>query len=372
MKKILFVTGTRADYGKLKSLIQIVQKSKKFEGYVFVTGMHTLKKYGSTFIQLKKDMIKNIFKFDNQKNFKSMSLILSETIKGFNIIREKIKPDLVVIHGDRIEPMGCALDCVLNNCKVAHIEGGEVTGTIDELIRHSISKIAQFHFVTNLSAKKRLIQMGEKKNTIFVIGSPDIDVILSKKLPKISYVKKKYNIDFDSHAIAMLHPVTTDIEKLKKDVNIFFTTLKKSKKKYVIIYPNNDLGSDMILKEINKLKKNKFFKVLPSMRFEYFLTLLKNSKFIIGNSSAGIIEAPYYGIKSINLGDRQKNRFKYKSIINLKFNEKQILRNISKKDEKFKTIKYFGSGKSDKNFYKILNSKKIWKQSVQKYFNDLT
>ena len=371
MKKILFVTGTRADYGKLKSLIKIVQKSKKFKGYVFVTGMHTLKKYGSTFIELKKDKIKNISTFNNQKNFKSMSLILAETIKGFNIIRKKIKPDLTVVHGDRVEPMGCALDCVLNNYKVDHIEGGEVSGTVDELIRHSISKIAQFHFVSNLTAKKRLIQMGEKKNTIFVIGSPDIDTILSKKLPKISYLKKKYKIDFDNYGIAMLHPVTTDIENIRKNVRIFFSTLKKSKKKYVIIYPNNDLGSDIIIKEINKLNKNKFFKVLPSMRFEYFLSLLKNSKFIIGNSSAGIIEAPYYGIKSINLGDRQKNRFKHKSIINLKFNEKQILKNINEKEKKFKTIKHFGIGKSDKNFYKILSSRKIWKLKVQKYFNDL-
>ncbi len=371
MKKILFVTGTRADYGKLKSLIKIVQKSSKFRGYVFATGMHTLKKYGSTFIELKKDKIKNVFTFNNQKNFKSMSLSLAETIKGFNTVRNKIKPDLTVVHGDRIEPMACALDCVLNNFKVAHVEGGEVSGTIDELIRHSISKIAQFHFVTNITAKKRLIQMGEKNNSIFVIGSPDIDTILSKKLPKINHLKSKYKINFEAYSIAMLHPVTTDIESLKKYARIFFAALRKSKKNYVVIYPNNDLGSDIIIKEIEKLKKNKFFKILPSMRFEYFLSLLKNSQFIIGNSSAGITEAPYYGIRTINVGDRQKNRFKHKSITNLKFNKNRLLKNINLTNKKFKTIKHFGHGKSDKNFYKILTSKKIWNLKVQKYFNDL-
>ncbi|WP_440649113.1 UDP-N-acetylglucosamine 2-epimerase [Candidatus Pelagibacter sp. HIMB1521] len=371
MKRILFVTGTRADYGKLKSLIKIVQKSDKFKCYVFVTGMHTIKKYGSTFLELKKDKIKNIFIFDNQKKFKSMSLSLAETIKGFNIVRKKIQPDLTIVHGDRIEPMACALDCVLNNSKVAHVEGGEVSGTVDEMIRHSISKIAQFHFVTNSTAKKRLIQMGEKRDSIFVIGSPDIDTILSKKLPKIEVIKKKYEINFDSYSIVMLHPVTTDVDGLKNYARIFFSALKKSKKKYVIIYPNNDLGSDIIIKEIEKLKKNSFFKILPSMRFEYFLSLLKNSQFIIGNSSAGIIEAPYYGVKTINVGNRQKNRFRHKSIINLKFNEHQLLKNIHQKNKKFKTIKYFGYGKSDKNFYKILVSKKIWKLKVQKYFNDL-
>lgn len=370
IKKILFVTGTRADYGKLKSLIKIVQKSKKFEAYVFATGMHTIKKYGSTYIELKKDKIKNIFVFNNQKNFKSMSLSLAETIKGFNIIRKKIKPDLTVVHGDRIEPIACALDCVLNNFKVAHVEGGEVSGTIDELIRHSISKIAQFHFVTNLTAKKRLVQMGEKKERIFVIGSPDIDIILNKKLPKINNVKKKYKIDFENYSIAILHPVTTDIKKLKEFTKIFFLALKKSKEKYVIIYPNNDLGSDIIMKEIRKLKGSKYFKILPSMRFEYFLSLLKNSKFIIGNSSAGIIEAPYYGVKTINVGDRQKNRFKCKSIFNIEFNERQILKNIKKKNISFKTEKNFGYGKSDKNFLKALNTKKIWNLNIQKYFQD--
>lgn len=371
IKKIFFVTGTRADYGKLKSLIQIVQKSKKFKTYVFVTGMHIIKKYGSTYLELKKDKIKNIFLFNNQKNFKSMSLSLAETIKGFNIIRKKIKPDLTVVHGDRIEPIACALDCVLNNYKVAHVEGGEVSGTVDELIRHSISKIAQFHFVTNFTAKKRLIQMGEKKESIFVIGSPDIDIILSTKLPNSKNVKKKYKINFENYSIAILHPVTTNIIKLKEYAKIFFSALKKTKENYVVIYPNNDLGSEIIMKEIYKLKGNNYFKILPSMRFEYFLSLLKNAKFIIGNSSAGIIEAPYYGVKTINVGDRQKNRFKCKSIVNIFFHERQIIENIHKKNVKFKTIRNFGVGKSDRNFFKVLNSNKIWNLSVQKNFQDL-
>ena len=371
MKKILFVTGTRADYGKLNSLINIVQKSKDFKSYIFVTGMHTLKKYGSTYIELKKDNIKNLFIFNNQKNLKSMSLNLAETIRGFNIVRSKVKPDLTIVHGDRIEPIACALDCVLNNCKVAHIEGGEVSGTIDELIRHSISKIAQFHFVTNLTAKKRLIQMGENKNNIFVIGSPDIDIILSKELPTIEDTKKKYKIEFDNYSIAILHPITTDLQNLKKYAKIFFKALKKSKKKFVVIYPNNDLGSEIIMKEISYLKKNKYFRIIPSMRFKYFLSLLKNSDIIIGNSSAGIMEAPYYGIKTLNIGNRQKNRYKNRSIINLKFNENTIIKNIKKKYKKYKIIKYFGHGKSDENFFKIISSKKLWSVKVQKYFNDI-
>lgn len=372
MKKILFVTGTRADYGKLKSLIKITQKSKFFKGYVFVTGMHLLKKYGTTYIEIKKDNIKNLYFFKNKKKILNMSLNLAENIYEFHKVRKKIKPDLVVVHGDRIEPIACALDSVLNNTLVAHIEGGEVSGTIDELIRHSISKICQYHFVTNNIAKKRLIQMGEKKDRIFVIGSPDVDMILSKHLPAIEDVRKKYDINYKNYSIAILHSITTDLKNLKKNSRIFFNTLKKSKKNYILIYPNNDIGSEIIMKDIKKLNRNKKFKILPSMKFEYFLTLLKNSNFIIGNSSAGVTEAPYYGVRTINVGNRQLNRFNYRSIVNEEFNEKKLLLQISSKNKKFKPIKYFGNGNSYKYFYKIILRKTFWKTNVQKYFKDMT
>lgn len=371
MKKILFVTGTRADYGKLKSLIKITQKSKKFKTYVFVTGMHMLSVYGSTFVELQKDKIKNIIIHKNKKNHENISLNLAEIIKGFNFTRKKIKPDLVVVHGDRMEPMACALDSVLNNTRVAHIEGGEVSGSIDELIRHSISKISQFHFVTNRSAKKRLIQMGEKKENICIIGSPDVDIILSKKKPSITEVKNKYNINFESYSIAILHPITTDMKNLKRNSKIFFDSLRESKKNYVIIFPNNDSGSVIIMKQIKKLKNNKNFCIIPSMRFEYFLTLLKNSNFIIGNSSSGIMEAPYYGIKTINVGNRQYNRFNNDSIVNIEFSKKDIIKNINNNTNFFKKTKKFGYGNSDKLFFKTIDSKRIWKNDVQKYFKDL-
>lgn len=371
MKKILFVTGTRADYGKLKSLIKIVQKSKIFKAYVFVTGMHILKKYGSTYLEIKKDKIKNLYILKNKKNSSVMSLNLAENIYGFHKIRKKIKPDLIVVHGDRIEPMACALDAVLNNTPVAHIEGGEVSGTVDELIRHSISKICQYHFVTNHIAKRRLIQMGENKNKIFVIGSPDVDIILNKNLPTIQDVKNKYQIYYQNYSIAILHPVTTNLKNLKKNSKIFFNTLKKSKKNYILIYPNNDIGSDIIMKDIDKLKKNKNFRILPSIKFEYFLTLLKNSNFIIGNSSTGIVEAPYYGVRTINVGTRQLNRFNYKSIINEKFNQKKLLFLINLKNKIFKPIKHFGKGNSHERFYDVISGKQFWETNVQKYFNDI-
>ena len=176
-----------------------------------------------------------------------------------------------------------------------------MSGTVDEMLRHAISKISHIHLVSNKTAKKRLIQMGENKKNIFVVGSPDVDMILGKDLPNLNIVKKRYDITFENYAIGIIHPITTNLKNLKKETKIFLNSIVKSNLNYILIYPNNDHGSDIILNEIKKLKKNKKFKIFPSIRFEYYLTLLKNSRFIIGNSSSGIIEAPYYGVSTINL-----------------------------------------------------------------------
>ena len=329
MKKIIFVTATRADYGKLKSIIISAQKFKKFDVSIFVTGMHNVKLYGNTYQLIKKDKIRNIKLFSNQSFNNNHDDILSKTIIGFSKYVKKIKPDLVIIHGDRTEPLACAIVCCLNNIKVAHFEGGELSGTVDEIFRHSISKLCNIHFVTNKIAKKRLIQMGELEKNIFITGSPDVDLLLNKDLPSIKEVNKKYDLEFKKFALAIFHPVTTDLKNLKLNIKNFISALEESGQNFVLIFPNNDLGSKIILNEYKKIK-SKHIKIFPSIRFEFYLTLLKNSNFIIGNSSSGIIEAPYYGIPTINIGSRQHNRAKLSSIINCSYKKKNIKTLINK------------------------------------------
>jgi UDP-N-acetylglucosamine 2-epimerase (hydrolysing) len=372
MKKIIFVTATRADYGKLKSIILSSQKLKQFNIHVFATGMHNLSVYGNTFDEIKKDKVQNIKKFHNQIVGEQGSKIFSKTILGFSEYINKINPDLVVIHGDRMEPLACAIVCCLNNIKIAHFEGGELSGTIDEIFRHSISKLCNIHFVTNSAAKKRLVQMGELSSSIFITGSPDVDLILSKNLPSLREVKKKYEIDFKSYAIALFHPITTDIKNLKKNIRSFIRSLKFSKENIVLIFPNNDLGSDVIINEYKKIR-NKNIKIFPSLRFEYYLTLLKNCKFIIGNSSSGIMEAPYYGVPTINIGNRQNNRANLESVVNCNYESSKILRTIKKFSvtKKFTKSSFFGDGRSAERLLKIIKSKEIWKINNQKQFKDI-
>ncbi|WET01237.1 UDP-N-acetylglucosamine 2-epimerase [Flavobacterium sp. YJ01] len=372
MKKILFLTGTRADFGKIKSLISILEKQKEFEVFVFVTGMHLQEEYGYTLIEIERCNFKNIHTFVNHTHETTMDLTLAKTIEGFSAYCNTVKPDMIVVHGDRVETLAGAIVGSLNNILVTHIEGGEVSGTVDELIRHSVSKLSHIHFVSNQEAAKRLIQMGEVKESVFTIGSPDIDIMFSDKLPDLNTVKEYYKIPFENFSIVMFHPVTTEIENMKQYAENFVHALLKDNHNYIVIYPNNDLGSRFVLDSYDKLKSNERFRVFPSLRFEYFLTLLKNSQFIIGNSSAGIREAPYYGIPIINIGTRQQNRAIHADIINVDYSEKQIAEALSIIDSHKvqKSDDDFGQGNSAELFLSCLQKSDIWQLNHQKQFRD--
>ena len=371
-KKILFVTATRADFGKLKSLIKITKKSNKFSVYIIVTGMHMMHKFGDTHTEIDKFFKSNIIKFRNQKFKDDLETILTNTTEKFSKIVKKIKPDLILIHGDRIESLGCALVGSLNHILTAHIEGGEVSGNIDDTIRHAVTKLSHIHFVGNNKAKKRVLNMGEKRNSVFTIGSPDMDILLSRKLPSIKSVKKKYGIKFKRYAILLWHPVTSKVHRLKKDTNKLVNFVKEYNQNFVVIYSNNDPGTEIIIDSYKKLLKTDKNKIFRSIRFENFISLLKNSKFIIGNSSSGIYEAPIFAVPTINIGDRQHKRLNSRAIKNLKI-ESLNKYNVDKFLNSYRQIKkkYFGSGNTDQKFLREINKSAFWKISTQKYFSDI-
>lgn len=372
-KRIVFLTGTRADFGKLKPLMRIVEISAEFECIIFVTGMHTLSRYGKTVNEIYKERFQNIHVDMNQVYGEPMDLVLANTITGFSRFVSEYRPDLIVVHGDRIEALAGAIVGALNNILVAHVEGGELSGTIDGVIRHSISKLAHVHFVANEEAGSRLRQLGEVPESIFYIGSPDIDIMLSETLPTIEEVRMRYGIFFEKYAIVLFHSVTTELEALRENVEQMIAALLESRKNYVVIYPNNDLGCEEILKAYSAFSSNEHFKVFPSLRFEYFLTLLKHAEFLIGNSSAGVREAPVYGVYSINIGTRQQDRFQYGSILNVDYHKDEILQAINSVNSLHRCSPCFSFGKGDSaiRFLNVLKGEQIWKIDKQKRFQDL-
>lgn len=371
MKHIVFLTGTRADFGKIKSLIQILQDHQGFEAHLFVTGMHLLETYGYTLIEVERCNFKNVHAYKNHTSEATMDLTLAKTITGFSKYIQEVKPDLIVVHGDRVEALAGAIVGSLNNILVAHIEGGEVSGTIDELIRHSTSKMSHIHYVSNALAKKRLIQMGELPQAIHEIGSPDVDIMFSKDLPSLDAVRSHYQIEFENYGVVLFHPVTTEAKHMAQYAQEFVAGIKASARNFVVIYPNNDLGSAAILDAYQELNDQANFRVFPSIRFEYFLTLLKRADFIIGNSSAGIREAPYYGVPTINVGTRQHNRAVHEHIIHLDYNAKAIsatLNGVLPTWEQSGT--QFGDGMANQRFVKSLELDSFWEIDHQKQFID--
>tara|TARA_B100000508_G_scaffold108689_1_gene86823 strand:+ start:53 stop:1183 length:1131 start_codon:yes stop_codon:yes gene_type:complete len=372
-KRILFLTGTRADFGKLKSLIQITS-NENFDVHIFATGMHLQKKYGETIEEIEKCGFENIHRYENHTSESTMDLTLAKTITGLSQYIKVDRPDMIVVHGDRVETLAGAIVGSLNNILVAHIEGGEVSGTIDELIRHAVTKMSHVHLVANENARTRLLQMGESAEDIYVIGSPDVDIMLSHDLPSLEETLNHYDINFKEYAILMFHPVTTEIESIEEQANNLVDAAIESKKNFVVIYPNNDLGSEKILQAYKKFEGIERINIYPSIRFEFFLVLLKNAAFILGNSSAGIREAPYYNVPTINTGSRQNNRALSSSIIQVENNRsediKQAIEYTAELDHAATNLS-FGEGNSDVQFLGILKSERIWQRSKQKVFNDL-
>ena len=368
-KRILFITGTRADFSKLKALIDLIENSEFFECYIFATGMHLNKIFGYTIDEIYKSNYRKIYKYVNFSENANREIVLSNTIIGLSKYTEKINPDMIIVHGDRIEALAGAIVGALRGIRVAHIEGGEISGTIDEIVRHAITKISHVHFVSNESSKERLIQMGETIDSIYITGSPEIDYMKYKNLPSVNQSKKKYNIPFEKYSILLYHPDTTEQSIIENSIKNIVLSILKTDINYIIIYPNNDPGSQVIIDEYENLIGIDCIRIFPNIIFEHFLTLLKNADFIIGNSSVGVRVAGIYGIPSINIGERQKNRSQNKNIINTDCTSDGILKsviiasnvNIGKSND-------FGEGRCSEKIYEILNRAQLWESSLQKQF----
>ena len=226
---------------------------------------------------------------------------------------------------------------------------------------------------SNEEARNRLIQLGEKPDSIYIIGSPDIDLMLSNKLPDIDYVRAYYQIPFKEYGILMYHPVTTEHDEIGWHIREVVDGVIESGKNYIVIYPNNDYGTEIILNEYSRFKNMSNIKVYPSIRFEYFLSLLRNARFMIGNSSAGIRETGLYGVPAIDIGTRQKNRYSLAELTNVQWvseNKTDICKAIDNVDKYRKPSIRFGDGTSTEKFMNILASD-IWDKNLQKQFYDL-
>lgn len=370
-RSVLFVTGTRADFGKLEPLA-IATRDAGFDVSFFATGMHMLERYGLTKLEVHRTPGVQVHEFLNQRPGDPQDMVLAKTIIGFSDFVKESAPDLVVIHGDRVEALACALVCATNYIRCAHIEGGEVSGTIDEIYRHCNSKLASQHFVSSPDAARRVMALGEAQDCIYPIGSPELDFHAGPSGVTLDEVKTRYDLPFDDYGICVFHPVTSEADTMGAQADALFETLAASQRSFVVIAPNNDPGSKDIFDALSHLPPARF-RVLPSMRFAHFSQLMKDASAMVGNSSAGVREAPFIGLPSLDVGTRQTNRAKAPSVFFAAAADTPAIEGFlqSQWGKAYPRHDAFGGGSASDRFVDVLTSDAFWQTSLQKTFHDI-
>ena len=336
-RKICFITGTRAEYGLLRQLILSTSKDKSLISQIIVTGSHLSRDHGLTYKEIEADGLVITNKVNLKiKGDSSQETInsMSEGLKGFSKALSILKPDLVIILGDRYEIFAAASTAMILNIPIAHIHGGETTeGAYDEAMRHSITKMSHLHFVAAPEYQKRVHQLGENSKNIFLVGGLGVDAMHSLSLLNKGDLEKSLNYKFGKRNLLItLHPETLEKKQTSKDQIIeLLSALEEVKDtKFIFTLPNADTNNRKITKMIEKFHAEhpSVSKIFPSLGQLRFLSTLKFIDGIVGNSSSGLTEAPSFKIGTINLGDRQTGRLKAKSVIDSNFEKKKILKSI--------------------------------------------
>jgi len=379
LKRICVVTGTRSEYGILRLLLKKILKSKKLELILVVTGMHLLKKFGNTISQIIEDKIpiskKIPMYIENDDNEMNLGKAVGNVIKTFTEVFFELKPDLLLILGDRYEPFAAVIAASTLSIPIAHIHGGDnvFRGQIDEQIRHAITKFAHIHFPATQKSAKRIELMGEEKWRIHMVGSPSIDMIYQEKLLNKLEICKKFNLDSKKPLILCIqHPYVFESKQAGDQMRNTLNILKEMGLQTIIVYPNNDPGFELIIKEIETSRKYNNFKIYKNLDRTDYLSLLKNSNLLIGNSSSGIIETPIFKLSTINIGDRNRGRETAENVINIPSNYRKIKEAVKlalsddfkKSCEKAKNP--YGDGNASERIVKILENLKIDKNLLIK------
>jgi UDP-N-acetylglucosamine 2-epimerase (hydrolysing) len=369
-RHLLFLTGTRADFGKLQPLAAAARDAGHRVTF-FVTGMHMMDRYGLTVTEVRRMPGVGVHEYGNQAAGDPQDLTLARTVTGFSAFVRQARPDLIVLHGDRIEALAGALVAATNYIRSAHVEGGEVSGTIDEVFRHCNTKLCTHHFVSSEAAARRVRTLGEPEETIHVIGSPELDLHARPSGVTLDEVRARYAIPFADYGVATFHPVTSEQDTIGRQAADLFGALADSGRHFVVIAPNNDPGSQAIFDVLERLPPDRF-RLLPSMRFAHFSELMKNAACMVGNSSAGVREAPFLGLPSLDIGTRQSNRSDAPSVTACAAADRAAILGFLASHWGREAAPHdgFGQGTAAERFVATLARPDFWTLGLQKAFRD--
>jgi UDP-hydrolysing UDP-N-acetyl-D-glucosamine 2-epimerase len=356
MRKICVVITARPSYSRIKSVLKAIQDHPNLELQLIVMASALIDRYGSAVNFIENDGFKisaKIYSVLEGENLTSAAKTTGLGILELSTVFFNLKPDIVVTVADRFETIATAITSTFMNIPLAHIQGGEVTGNIDEKVRHSITKLADYHFVASEDAKNRVIKMGENKKYVFNFGCPSID--LAKNIKNLDFDPyEKYGgvgskPDYkNGYLVVMQHPVTNEHEDSKFQIEQTLEAIKEINLPTFWFWPNTDAGSDSTSKGIRSFRENNdisnvhFFKNMEPLDF---LKLLKSSICLIGNSSVGIRECEYLNIPVINIGTRQNRRQRGNNVIDVNYDKEKIVSSFNEiKNMKPISLNIYGEG----------------------------
>ena len=385
MRKICVVTGTKAEYGLLSRLIRMINESERTQLQLIATNMHLSPTYGETYKEIEADGFKidrKIPIIEEGKNDTVATLkSMAKAVAGFADAYNELKPNMIVVLGDRYEILAAAIAALIEKIPIAHIHGGEVTeGAYDDAIRHSITKMSHLHFPSIEPYRKRIIQMGEDPERVFAVGAIGVENI--KRIPLLSKEETEQSIGFalDKNTILVTyHPVTLGPDSMKRDIDDFISVLDDNKYLRIIFtMPNSDNGSEVIVDAIYKFVSNNKNRAVAfkSLGLKRYLSVMKEVGAVVGNSSSGIVEVPSFGVPTLNIGDRQKGRLAAESVVNCGSDKDSIRDGLSKVlstefQDFCKTVENpYGKENTAEEIFKVISSYPL-DNIIQKHFYDI-
>lgn len=369
-RKIVVVITARPSYSRVKTVLSAIQKHADLELQLVVAASALLDRYGSAVNYIEKDgfaIAAKVFNVLEGENLTAAAKTTGIGILELSTVFDNLKPDIVVTVADRFETMATAIAASYMNIPLAHIQGGEVTGNIDEKVRHAITKLADYHFVASESAKERVIKLGENPDFVFNTGCPSIDIaseINTIKGLNFNPYQKYGGVGSDpdlsnGYLVVMQHPVTTEYQNSRKHIEETLEAVNELNMPTLWFWPNVDAGADgtstgiRAFREYHKLKNVHFFK---NMEGDDFLVLLNNAKALLGNSSVGIRECAYLGVPVINIGSRQNKRDRGYNVIDVDYNKNEIIDAVNTvlKNGKSETSAVYGGGNAGSSIADLL------------------
>ncbi len=375
-RKVVYITGTRADYGVMRSTLDVIRKYPKLDLELIVVGMHLSKFFGHTIDEIKKDKFKIAAEIPigvTSNSEASMARSFGTAVSGITAALEKIKPDILYIMGDRIEMLAGAIAGALMNIPIVHMSGGDVSGSIDDSIRHAITKFAHVHLpMTKLSAS-RIEKMGEQPWRIHIIGTPGVN-LKTEKIATRKEIAAELGFDLKKRIfLAVQHPVTTEMNEAGKQMRETMEAIKELGEQTVVIYPNADAGSLEIIRAIEKYRELPFVRIYKTLPRAHYFGIMNAASVMVGNSSSGIVEAASFNLPAVNVGTRQSNREHGPNVVTAPYKKQEIKMAIKKAlSKKFKEKIRKGKNpyinkKTEQKIAGIIASLKITKDLLQKH-----